>query len=157
MEKQQLSDLRHFSGFVGDFIRYWGFRRIHGQIWSILYLSARPLSGVEIISLLGVSKALVSPALKELENEGLIKQTESENAKTKRYQAVEDVQKIIAEVLQRREKPMLNQISQSFSQLQIEDQATYAMSRERATKLGLMISTAQMSLAMLLESENLFE
>jgi DNA-binding transcriptional regulator GbsR (MarR family) len=95
MKKQELINLQRLSAAIGLFIRYWGFRKIHGEIWSVVYLSPKALSGVEIGKTLKVSKALVSRALKELEAEGLIFQTESENSKTKRYAAEEDVAKII--------------------------------------------------------------
>jgi DNA-binding transcriptional regulator GbsR (MarR family) len=79
MTKQQSLKVQQLSTFIGHFIRYWGFRNIHGQIWTIVYLSETPLSGAEIVKFLKVSKALVSPALKELEMEGLIKKVESES------------------------------------------------------------------------------
>lgn len=150
MTKQSLIKLRNLAGFVGDFIRYWGFRRIHGQIWTVIYLSQKPLSGVEIVKLLSVSKALVSPALKELESEGLILQIESENSKTKRYQAEENVEKIIHDVLNRRERPMMREISNSFAVLAAKGDAAFRP--QRIENMEKMIQTAQMSLNLLLDS-----
>lgn len=147
MEKQDLKQLQHLSTQVGNFIRYWGFRNIHGQIWTVVYLSKEPLSGVEIGSILKVSKALISPALKELETEGLIFQVESENSKTKRYRAEEDVAKIIRDVLSRRELPMIDEVQKSFSQLKGD-----SLNPERVDSLGGMIQMAQVSLAAILTS-----
>ena len=73
MQKQELRNLQQLSTRIGHFIRYWGFRKIHGEIWSIVYLAKVPLSGIEISRILKVSKALVSPALKELEARGVVK------------------------------------------------------------------------------------
>ncbi len=153
MNKQELKELRALSELVGGFIRYWGFRQIHGEIWCVIYLMKRPLSGIEIGKILDVSKALMSPALKELEAEGLIRQTQSENSKTKRYEAEEDVTKVIHGVLKRRERPMIQKIQESH--LRLEDQAVNSESirRERLESLGAMIQMAQLGLGTILDTE----
>ncbi len=94
--------LRKLSGAIGDFIRYWGFRRIHGQIWTQVFLAKHPLSGSELSRLLKVSKALVSPALSELVAHGLIRQIGGDK-KTKTYVAEPDVLKVIQNILRSRE------------------------------------------------------
>jgi DNA-binding transcriptional regulator GbsR (MarR family) len=151
--KKQESDarIRVLAGHVGDFIRYWGFRRIHGEIWALVYLSEAPLSGAEIVGRLRVSKALVSPALKELEDEGLIERVPSENSKVKRYAAVDDVEKVIKGVLKRREKPMLEKILKSYSALPKASLAKVGYRPDRIEAMGAMIQMAQMGLQMLLE------
>ncbi len=153
MKKQEILKIQQLSTQIGHFIRYWGFRKIHGEIWTLIYLSKEPLSGVEIGKLLKVSKALVSPALKELEAEGLIRQVQSENSKTKRYQAEEDVTKIIHGVLLRREKPMLDHISQSHLELSQEAAASEDLNLERLEKMGMMIQMGQLGLRSLLEAD----
>lgn len=137
---------------VGHFIRYWGFRKIHGEIWTLVYLSKTPLSGVEIIDLLGVSKALVSPALKELHAEGLIMEVESENAKVKRYAAVEDVGSVIKRILQTRERQMMDEIQSAFDGLNAE-----ALDSRRLQAMGEMIQAAHFGLSAILESEFIWE
>lgn len=157
MNKQELSRLRKLAGGIGLFIRYWGFRKVHGEIWAIVYLSPVPMSGIEIGKMLKVSKALVSPALKELEAEGLILQTKSENSKTKRYIAEEDVTKIIHGVLRRREKPMIDKIQQSHLQLIQQNSDSESINIERLQSLGLMIQMAQFGLGTLLETDQNFD
>jgi DNA-binding transcriptional regulator GbsR (MarR family) len=157
MEKQEILRLQVLSTLVGHFIRYWGFRNIHGQIWTVIYLSREPLSGVEIKKLLEVSKALVSPALKELEEEGLIFQAESENSKTKRYAAKEDVSEIIRNVLKRREKPLIDQIQKIFSEIESKDGENSSLDSQRLKNIGSMIQTAQMLLGGLIESDQTWE
>lgn len=146
MEKQDLRRLQQLSDVVGQFIRYWGFRKVHGQIWTLVYLSQKPLSGVEIGRILKVSKALVSPALKELEAEGLIFNVPSENSKTKRYEAEEDVGKIIQQVLSRREVPMMNEIQISFQELEQSKSSTDNLREDRLKNMGTMIQLAQLAL-----------
>lgn len=57
---------------TGDFISWWGFRAIHGRVWTLLALLDRPLSQSDVAELLGVSRALISGAVQELEDWGLI-------------------------------------------------------------------------------------
>ncbi|MBA2403493.1 MAG: hypothetical protein H0V66_01870 [Bdellovibrionales bacterium] len=109
--------LSALANSIGDFIRYWGFRRIHGQIWTIVYLSKTPMSGVELVAHLKVSKALVSPAIKELEKYRLILKVKAENSKTKRYIANPEVFQVIKEVLISRELRILHQINSNVELL----------------------------------------
>lgn len=152
MNKQELLKIQRLADAIGQFIRYWGFRKIHGEIWAVVYLSSKPMSGIEIGNLLKVSKALMSPALKELEAEGLIVQTESENSKTKRYLAEENVAKIIQGVLKRREIPMIEMIQQKHTELTLESSDGQTVNLERLQKMGMMIQMAQFGLAALLAS-----
>ena len=94
----EINKLRALSESVGDFIRYWGFRRIHGEIWTQVFLSKTSLSGAELTQRLEVSKSLVSPALSELEEYGLIIMTE-DGKKTKRYSAAPNVVSVIKDIL----------------------------------------------------------
>ena len=152
MKNQDFYALSELASGVGDFIRYWGFRKIHGQIWTLVYLSEKPLSGIEIIKILNVSKALVSPALKELESEKLIFEIKSENAKVKRYVAVDDVGAVIGKVLEKREKPMMNQISEALQRLKKNEASEMKdfLNSKRLKEIDQMIGTAQMGLALLL-------
>lgn len=152
MEEQafnNLSEARELARSVGEFIRYWGFRNIHGEIWAMVYLAETPPSGKELTELLDVSKALVSPALQELLDEGLIAQAESENSKTKRYEAVEDVITVIRSVLNRRERPMMDRIIESHGKL--KKRAPHGFNSRRLKKMGSMINTAHLGLAFLSE------
>ena len=153
MNKQELKKLQELSTFIGHFIRYWGFRNIHGEIWAVVFLVKHPLSGVEIGKILKVSKALISPAIKELESEGLIRQVKSENSKTKRYSAEENVAKIIHGVLNRREKPLIEKIHQSHHNLSRESYNSEFLDGERLEKMGIMIQSAQIGLGTLLETD----
>lgn len=157
MKKQELVQIQRLAGLVGHFIRYWGFRNIHGEIWTVMYLSRRALSGADLVEMLEVSKALVSPALKELESEGLIRLAQSENSKTKRYEAVDDVVQVIRDVLERREKPMIGEIMNRYQSLKKDSGAESELNSERLEKLGSMIERAQLTLIMFTESDEMWE
>ncbi len=160
--KTNLHSLSKLADLIGDFIRYWGFRKIHGEIWTVVYLSKSPVSATELIKILKVSKALMSPALRELEDEGLIFQTDSENSKTKRYAAVDDVYKVIKSVLDRREKPLIEKIVAAQGRLGDElshpDSASaQTLNKLRYQNLKRMTEVAQMSLAMIATIEMGYE
>lgn len=144
MNNQENKKVNNLARLVGDFIRYWGFRKIHGEIWTVLFLTAKPMSCADLVLYLGVSKALVSPALKELEAEGLISNVKSENSKVKRYLAKEDVFETINSVLDRREKPMMKKIKSAFRQ--IEQGQIEHICQERVEFLGEMIQGAEIML-----------
>jgi len=158
MEKQQVVSYRELAQSVGHFIRYWGFRQIHGEIWTLVYLARSPLSGAELVELLGVSKALISPAITQLESEGLIRQIESENAKTKRYVAVDNVDEVIRQVLKRRELPMLSNVAGALESISDEFAVSQSFARgDRLKELKKMVETAQSALAFLIASEDFWK
>ncbi|MGM0578865.1 MAG: hypothetical protein ACQEXJ_24290 [Myxococcota bacterium] len=86
---------------VGDFIAWWGFKAIHGRVWTLLALRGRPMSQAEVARTLGVSRALMSSAMSELSDYGLVRPVgPRRNAP---WQATLDVWPVIADVLRSRE------------------------------------------------------
>ena len=133
------SPVNQMAEAVGDFIRYWGFRRIHGQLWTYIYLSKNPLSGAELTRLLSVSKALVSPALSELLEFKLI-QCEEVDGRTKKYSANTDVFKNIQEILKGREQVLINNAQEKCSQLsQAKNKTEIEIENNRLQNLESMI------------------
>lgn len=145
--------LRVFATSVGDFIRYWGFRRIHGQIWAVLYLSNQAMSGADLTRLLKVSKALVSPALVELVEHGLIHQKGGDE-KTRLFAAAPDVTRVIHKVLLTRERQLIANAQKNFEHLrQLPDQGESALvTQDRLNEVGTMIQAAQNGLEFILQA-----
>jgi DNA-binding transcriptional regulator GbsR (MarR family) len=146
--------LRRLSLSVGDFIRYWGFRRIHGAVWTQLYLSRTPLSCTNLTHKLGLSKALISPALIELCNYKLIHEAPAPNEKTKVYEASENINEVIQHVLRVRESKMLKKITSDFSAFQQSDATAEDLSQTRVKSLESMIFSANIMLEMMLAQED---
>ncbi len=153
--------LRHLSDSIGDFMRYWGFRKIHGAVWTQLYLSQEALSCTQLANRLKVSKALVSPALEELASYSLIFSVESPNEKTKLYRAQSDVQSVILSILKTREIEMLNSIQNHFSLL-IDNKTSSAkasvleIDKSRFEELARMISAARLVLQLITNQSDMF-
>jgi DNA-binding transcriptional regulator GbsR (MarR family) len=139
-------ELKRLASVVGDFIRYWGFRRIHGQVWTQVYLSTAPLSGAELTRILGVSKALVSPALKELEFFDLIRRAAGGDEKTKRYEANPDVFSVIQKVLREREQKLLVRAAQGVEAAQKACAGSPAVNSERLEQLSEMVASANIAI-----------
>lgn len=53
-------ELEDLANEVGDFICYWGFKKIHGRLWTHIYLARVPLDAGQLMQRLKVSKALIS-------------------------------------------------------------------------------------------------
>lgn len=139
MKRQSEKQLLDLSESIGDFIRYWGFRRIHGQIWTQVYLSSIALSGADLAQRLNVSKALISPALQELQDYKLIL-CQAEDGKTKRYSANPNVFGVIKEILLEREVKLLTKIEANFQTLKASEPEH--LSNDRLQKMDLMIQSA---------------
>ena len=153
MKKQSLDEkkLAVMADAVGDFIRYWGFRRIHGQIWTQVYLSKVALSGADLTKRLSVSKALISPALTELENHGLIT-SHQKDKKTKTYQANLDVSGVIKKILIEREQVLITTAAYRVAELKknVKNNQHPLIDKDRLERLSEMIDFAQMGLHFLL-------
>jgi len=109
---------------VGSFIEFWGFKRIHGMIWFVLYTSPRPLSQSELVAITRFSKASISLALKEMLGWGVIHLVPAHKGKERFYTAETHLGKMVRNVLERREKAILEEALQSFSALLEEGRKT---------------------------------
>lgn len=157
MNNMKSKELQRLSLSVGDFIRYWGFRRIHGAIWTQVYLSKTPLSCTDLTIKLGLSKALISPALEELCDYKLIEEAESPNDKTKVYQAKTNINEVIKQVLKSREKKMLKQISENFTAFKKAESKNAEHDPVRVETLEEMIFSANMMLDLMLGQEDIMK
>ncbi|MEY4615053.1 MAG: hypothetical protein RJB66_13 [Pseudomonadota bacterium] len=150
-------NLQKLSLSVGNFIRYWGFRRIHGAIWTQLYLSNEPLSCTDLTARLGLSKALISPALEELCEYRLIREAPAPNEKTKLYEAVSNINEVIHDILKTRESKMLKQIASDFSSFHQVEAKSEIFNQKRVNELQEMIGSANLMLELMLAQEDLMK
>lgn len=149
--------LQSLSLSIGDFIRYWGFRRVHGAIWAQLYLCKDSLSCTDLAKRLNLSKSLISPALDELCHYKLIEEVPAPNEKTKLYKAAENINDVIQHVLKVRESEMLKKINSQFEDLSQKDIDTYALDKDRLSSLGEMILAANLMLQLMLNQKDIMK
>ncbi len=144
MKKQETPvQLNRLAEQIGKYTEHWGFKKIHGMIWTHIYLSTGPISAQELISRLNVSKALVSLSIKDLLQFRLILQTdESKNKKNKFYVANLAVSEVLAAVVQMRELVMLKGVQGEFENLAAarDEILRNDLSIDRIANLSTMIS-----------------
>jgi DNA-binding transcriptional regulator GbsR (MarR family) len=103
-------ELDELAERVGEFIQYWGFKKIHGKIWAHLYLSAVPLDATTLVKRLRVSKALVSFSIHDLLEYNVIREVARGRGRTVLFEANPDLTGIILNVLRLRERKMMTQV-----------------------------------------------
>jgi len=97
---------------VGAYIEAWGFRAIHGRVWTLLALRSTPMPQAEIAETLGVSRSMVRLAVGELTHYGLVRAVgEHRNAP---YEACLDVWPTITDVLRSREWMLVERARVAF-------------------------------------------
>ncbi len=102
---------------LGRITSFWGFSRVMGQIYGLLYLSPRPLSLTEISQSLSISKGNVSINVRALERWNMVKQVWVKGDRKDYYEAETDFWNIIRGVLREREKKEFAQALNSISML----------------------------------------
>lgn len=148
-EWKNLPELEEFASQVGSFMEYWGFKKVHGQIWCHIYLSSEALDASELMKRLGISKALVSISLKELLDFEVVEEVGKSPRGTRLYKAREDLRATILDTLRRRERKMMARIMGAFSLLEKLDGTeleAHRIEQERLAFLGMMIRMVDMSL-----------
>lgn len=155
MKSQCSPELMSLAKEVGNFIQYWGFKKIHGQIWTLVFLSKQPLNSTIITKKLNVSKALVSLAIKDLLHYKVIEIVEKKN-KEIYFRSNPDIFGVIKFVLETRETKMLEKIHkthQDFSKTNpCSDSSEFKIDSDKVEELGFMIMAAQGTLQSLIDS-----
>lgn len=113
VEKNQVLEV---ADRIGDFIEYWGFKRVHGKIWALIFLADRPVNAGYLIDNLQISKSLASMSLKELLDYNVISEAPGKHS-TVHYVANEKIAKVITDVLFQREAKMLLEIRSACEML----------------------------------------
>ena len=112
-----MPELKELEELVGNFIEYWGFKKIHGRIWAHLYTSDTPLDSQALMSRLKVSKGLMSLAVRDLLEYEVIEAVSVGKHGVTYYQANADLVAVITNVLVKREAVMMSEISSCLSRI----------------------------------------
>lgn len=160
----QLTDVREgLMEAVGRITSFWGFSKIMGQMYGLLYLSSRPLTLDEMAESISVSKGNVSINIRALERWNMVKPVWVKGDRKDYYEAETDLWKIIRGVLREREKKEFDQALASVSSIlkKSEDihrsskNAETAFTIERLKKLEDFIMTIDKLASVLLTLEDL--
>lgn len=151
-------ELKEFADTIGDFIQYWGFKKVHGRIWAHLFTSSMPLDALEIRQRLNISKALVSLSVRDLIHYAVIRECGKSERGTILYEANPNVKEAICNVLKSRERKMVSQILSAHKgvcSLPDAKKAELNVHHERLNSLGELIAGVTVALEGLLACENL--
>lgn len=106
-KNQILAKISQLESLVGDFMLYWGFKKIHGRIWVHLYTSTKALDSIELMNRLKVSKGLMSLAIRELLKYNVIVTKDVGRHGSVYYEANANLLEVITDVLKQREAEMM--------------------------------------------------
>lgn len=139
---------------VGAYIEGWGFRSIHGRVWALLAMRKGAMSQAEIAETLGVSRSLVSLAMSELTQFGLVRPTS--DARNAPWEPTWDVWPTITDVIRSREWMLMERARQALeaalseAQFSRESGTTIPWDEGRIRLLLTMTEFAQASLRAIL-------
>ncbi len=153
MEPACIEKVNRLAEEIGQFIQYWGFKSIHGKIWTHIYLAQEPIDAAELMSRLKISKSLVSITIADLLQYNVITQSGKSARDTYVYVANPNIKEVIIEVLKQRELKMMMKLDQEFKQAidSCTANASNLANLEKMKNLGQMIHVATTTLTAVVE------
>ncbi len=137
------------SDSIGRLIEFWGFKRNMGRLWTVLYLSDRPLSAPELQQKLQLSSGAVSMTLSDLMRWGVVKKIWLQGERRDHYEAEGNFWKMISRVFNERERvEIVDAIDAMRDALDfLDDKARGSGNRDRAdfqrTRVRELLDLAQ--------------
>ena len=116
---------------VGELIAFWGFKKGHGQIWTVLYLRDLPMTAKDIQNAFSMSKGGVSQLLKDLEEWRVVQRQRVEGQRAMVFSANTNLLEMIALVFQKRELMVLEKVILALKA--VENSLSYNPSSSRTT------------------------
>ena len=148
------SELFQLEQSVGEFMHYWGFKAIHGRIWTHLFISTSALDSLELMIRLRVSKGLMSLALRDLLDYNVIVSDHVGKHGTTFYKANPEIINVISNVLRKRELQMLKKTHQSAINLKNVLSKNVKISSTQLDHILEMTQTAQLILSAFLNQNH---
>ena len=148
---------------MGRITSFWGFSKIMGQLYGLLYLSPKPLTLDEMSESLSISKGNASVNIRALERWSMVKAVWVKGDRKDYYEAETDFWKIVKGVLREREKKEFDLALDSVSRLLQKSMAAQkvtkneetAFAAERLMKLEDFIQTMDKLVGVLMTLEDL--
>jgi|GEM_PF-5291639 len=116
--------------------------RLQGEIWAVVFISRQPVTASDVAKLLGVSKASVSLAMKELIEYGVLLQPGDSNRRNLPLVANENLSQVIVGVIQSREKLLIAQTAASLAPLSSKQNHGLELDQARVAKMRDLVSKA---------------
>lgn len=144
---------------VGALMEFWGFRRQLGRVWTVLFLSDRPLAAPELCDRLHISTGLLSMSLGELRRWGVVRPVDVPGDRKEHFEAETHVWRLVRRVLAERERraveAALAAVEAALADLRAAiaesagDPRVRAMARFRMERLEELASLCRVGLSLL--------
>src|SRR3954452_6567575 len=146
--------LHEVADGVGALMEFWGFKRVMGRVWTLLYLRDDALSAAELCDQLSISSGAASMALAELEHWAVVRRIRRQGDRREYFEAETDVWKMISRVLRERELTQIERSLEVFERVR-ERLRTLPIPGERtrleaiADRLGKLVDLARVGRGLL--------
>ncbi len=153
MQNRVPPEVKQLSDSIGHFIEYWGFKKIHGRIWTHIFLSPEPIDAATLVRKLGVSKALVSLAVKDLLHFKVIEVAGKGLRRKIMLKPNNNILEIITNVLKMRELELLRKTEEAYFKVKTAlDTDSLKINETQFENLGELICTAKSGLQSFVDS-----
>jgi DNA-binding transcriptional regulator GbsR (MarR family) len=88
--------LHEVADAVGALMEFWGFKRLMGRVWTLLYLRGEPLSAAELCEQLEISSGAASMTLAEMEHWGVVVRSRKAGDRREYFEAEADIWRMIS-------------------------------------------------------------
>src|SRR3954468_6525988 len=113
--REQERELVHETAdAVGALMEFWGFKRVMGRVWALLYLRGEALPASDLCDQLSISSGAASMALSELEHWGVVRRIRRPGDRREYFEAETDIWKMISRVLRERELAQIERVLEVF-------------------------------------------
>lgn len=139
VDSQAAAQAQVLAEQIGELFYSWGFKRIHGKMWTHLMLSEQALDASSFVSTLNISKALVSISLRELLHYRAIHLAGKSLRGTQLYRIETNLKAVLHNVLKERERAQVRQIQstcQNLLTLSSESLTNAGLSKNHIAQLG---------------------
>ncbi len=150
---------QRFVLHFGEMGSRWGINRTVGQIYALLYVSAKPLNADEVGEALNFSRSNVSMGLKELQSWNLVRLMHQPNDRREYFQAPEDVWAIFRILATERRKreidPTLSMLREALMEQPSVAEDIHAQARMRQMHNFIELMTDWLDDVQKMDSETL--
>src|SRR5437762_9540333 len=116
--KEQERELVHEAAdAVGALMEFWGFKRVMGRVWALLYLRGDALPSSDLCEQLSISSGAASMALAELEHWAVVRRIRRPGDRREYFEAETDVWKMISRVMRERELVQIERALEVFERV----------------------------------------
>lgn len=134
---------------IGSLMELWGFKRVHGMLWTYIFLQPAPVTANQIREALGISSGLVSMTLADLERWDVVHRRSPRGDRRDYFTAEAEIWKPILRVLREREYAQMLQALETLKQLRMAlEQESDDTAQIAASQLGGLIQLGDMALSL---------